>query len=126
MKTGVKINKTGSPLREDDSEEIFPNKREDDRKTPLSFSPQVGIQKGKVYINETQYFDGVPSNVWEFYIGGYQVAHKWLKDRKDAELTFEDILHYQKIIVSLNETIRIMTEIDLVMGKKMKGESHGR
>lgn len=51
---------------------------------------------------------------WEFYIGGYQPAQKWLKDRKDRELTFEDILHYQKIIVALNETERIMQEIDKI------------
>jgi hypothetical protein len=51
---------------------------------------------------------------WEFYIGGYQPAQKWLKDRKDRELSFEDILHYQKIIVALFETNRIMQEIDKI------------
>lgn len=70
--------------------------------------------KGKVFINETQYFDGVPEIAWNFYIGGYQPAQKWLKDRKERTLDFEDILHYQKIIVALTETDRIMREIDLV------------
>lgn len=69
---------------------------------------------GKVYINETQYFDGVPEIAWNFYIGGYQPAQKWLKDRKERTLDFEDILHYQKIIVALTETERIMREIDLI------------
>ncbi len=69
---------------------------------------------GKVYINETQYFDGVPENVWEFYIGGYQPAQKWLKDRKGRNLAYEDIVHYGKIILTLSETIRIMQEIDTV------------
>jgi len=68
----------------------------------------------KVYINESQYFDKVPKTAWEFYIGGYQPAQKWLKDRKDRTLSFEDILHYQKIIVALTETDRLMKEIDLV------------
>ena len=68
----------------------------------------------KVYINETQYFNHVPLIVWEFYIGGYQPAQKWLKDRKDRKLEFEDILHYQKIIVALFETNRIMLEIDKI------------
>ena len=68
----------------------------------------------KVYINESQYFDKVPKIAWEFYIGGYQPAQKWLKDRKDRTLNFEDILHYQKIIVALTETDRLMKEIDLV------------
>lgn len=69
---------------------------------------------GAVYINETQYFADVPLSAWEFYIGGYQPAQKWLKDRKGRTLDFEDILHYQKIIVALTETGRIMKEIDKI------------
>lgn len=68
---------------------------------------------GRVYINETQYFDNVPEVAWNFYIGGYQPAQKWLKDRKDIELGFEDIMHYNKIIVALTETDRLMKEIDI-------------
>ena len=71
-------------------------------------------QDGKVYINEAQYFDGVPSVAWECYIGGYQPAQKWLKDRKGRELSFEDVRHYQRIIVALRETARFMGEIDEV------------
>ena len=71
-------------------------------------------ENGRVYINENQYFDKVPETAWSFYIGGYQPAQKWLKDRKERELSFEDILHYQKIIVALSETARIMQEVDLV------------
>jgi hypothetical protein len=51
---------------------------------------------------------------WEFYIGGYQPAQKWLKDRKDRVLSYEDIQHYQKIIVALAETDRLMKEIDKI------------
>ncbi|MGL2992692.1 type ISP restriction/modification enzyme [Flavobacterium sp. TSSA_36] len=69
---------------------------------------------GRVYINETQYFENVPEVAWNFYIGGYQPAQKWLKDRKERELSYEDILHYQKIIVALFETDRIMKEIDTI------------
>ena len=71
-------------------------------------------KNGSVYINDTQYFANVPEVAWNFYIGGYQPAQKWLKDRKDRELGFEDILHYQKIIVALSETDRIMKEIDKI------------
>ena len=67
---------------------------------------------GRVWINNEQYFDGVPKIAWEFYIGGYQPAQKWLKDRKGRELSFEDILHYQKIVVALVETDRLMKEVD--------------
>ncbi|OFY21054.1 MAG: DNA methyltransferase [Bacteroidetes bacterium GWF2_29_10] len=75
---------------------------------------KLNYQNGKVYINETQYFDNVPEIAWNFYIGGYQPAQKWLKDRKGRELNYEDILHYQKIIVALSETDRIMKEIDKI------------
>ena len=67
---------------------------------------------GNVYINETQCFEGVPAEAWDFYIGGYQPAQKWLKDRKDRTLSFDDIEHYRKIIAVLMETKRIMDEID--------------
>lgn len=69
---------------------------------------------GRVYINDTQFFQMVPLNSWSFYIGGYQPAQKWLKDRKGRTLEFDDILHYQKIIVALTETDRLMKEIDVV------------
>jgi len=71
-------------------------------------------QDGKVYINDTQYFNNVPQTAWEFYIGGYQPAQKWLKDRKDRKLEFDDILHYQKIIVALTETDRLMKELNKI------------
>lgn len=69
---------------------------------------------GRVWINDEQFFDGVPLLAWEFYIGGYQPAQKWLKDRNGRTLSFEDIQHYQKIIVALVETNRIMDEIDKI------------
>lgn len=69
---------------------------------------KVTYQDSRVYINETQYFDNVPELVWNFYIGGYQPAQKWLKDRKGRELSFDDIDHYQKIIAVLLETDRLM------------------
>ena len=77
--------------------------------------PSEGLGKvGKVYINQTQYFDNVPQIAWDFYIGGYQPAQKWLKDRKERKLKFDDILHYQKIIVALTETYRLMNEINKI------------
>ena len=66
----------------------------------------------RVYINKAQYFEGAPPEVWDFHIGGYQVAQKWLKDRKSRTLTYDELTHYQKIVVTLKETIRLMAEID--------------
>jgi predicted helicase len=68
---------------------------------------------GRVMINPDQYFDNVPQVAWEFHIGGYQPAQKWLKDRKGRALSFDDVVHYQKIIKILSETDRIMREIIL-------------
>jgi predicted helicase len=65
-----------------------------------------------VYINPSQGFQGVPKAVWEFHIGGYQVCQKWLKDRRGRPLSAQDILHYQKVVVALGETIRLMGEVD--------------
>ncbi|MBS1549930.1 MAG: DUF559 domain-containing protein [Bacteroidetes bacterium] len=79
---------------------------------PEGCPPQADGVVGNVYINETQYFANVPEVAWNFYIGGYQPAQKWLKDRKDRTLEFEDILHYQKIIVAISETNRLMKAID--------------
>jgi very-short-patch-repair endonuclease len=84
-----------------------------------STSPTLSVllkeeNEGRVYINDTQYFGNVPEVAWNFYIGGYQPAQKWLKDRKSRTLEFDDILHYQKIIVALAETARIMNKIDSI------------
>ncbi|RCU42473.1 DNA methyltransferase [Chryseobacterium lacus] len=76
------------------------------------FDKEKGL--GRIWINEEQYFDNIPLTAWEFYIGGYQPAQKWLKDRQGRTLEFEDILHYQKIIVALSETDRLMKEIDKI------------
>lgn len=67
-----------------------------------------------VYINDEQYFANVPEVAWNFYIGGYQPAQKWLKDRKGQALQFEDIKHYQKIIATLQRTSEIMEDIDQI------------
>jgi len=68
----------------------------------------------KVFINKTQYFEGVPKNVWDFYIGGYVVLDKWLKERKNRELSVGEILHFIQIVEVLKETIRIIDEIDKI------------
>lgn len=78
-----------------------------------------GVTPGRVYINNAQYFEGVPAAVWEFQVGGYQVCQKWLKDRKGRTLTFDDIKHYQGIVAALGETIRLMGAIDKAI------DSHG-
>jgi predicted helicase len=86
---------------------------------------KVGYTDQTVWINAggtkakttagTSGFHPVPEAVWNFHIGGYQVCEKWLKDRKGRTLTDEDIAHYHKIVISLTETLRLMSEIDQVI-----------
>lgn len=72
-----------------------------------------GTYLAPLNLNPDQYFEGVPAVAWEFHIGGYQPAQKSLKDRKGRALSFDDVMHYQKIIKILSETDRIMKEINL-------------
>jgi predicted helicase len=76
---------------------------------------KITYNNGKVSINTAQCFDNVPLEVWEYFIGGYQPAQKWLKDRKNRVLNYDDILHYQKIIAALKLTIEIQEHIDKII-----------
>ena len=73
------------------------------------------MKKGQPATPGTIGFRGIPEAVWNFQVGGYQVCEKWLKDRKGHTLSKNDIIHYQKIVVALSETIRLMKEIDQVI-----------
>jgi hypothetical protein len=73
-------------------------------------------ERNRVYINLEQYFAGVPEDVWAFEVGGYQVLHKWLKDRKGRVLSYRELEHYQRMVVALQETLRVMDEVDTVIG----------
>ena len=75
---------------------------------------RVVFEDGKVFINETQYFGNVSELAWTFYIGGYQPAQKWLKDRKSRTMDYTDILHYGHIIHALQQTDLLMKEIDAI------------
>jgi predicted helicase len=97
-KHGKKI--TGYPIAGDNAVEA------------VRYTEPQGETKGRVWINTTQYFEGVPKEVWEFHVGGYQVCAKWLKDRKGRKLTYDDLTHYQQVVSALAETIKLMENID--------------
>ena len=94
-------------------------------KVPITTFPLEGSNmienlshaENRVYINATQYFGGVSDSVWNFYVGGYRPAEKFLKDRKGRKLTTAEFENYEQIIVALEETDRIMKEIDLMATK---------
>ncbi len=71
------------------------------------------FRDSKVWINKSQHFANAPDVSWNFYIGGYQPAQKWLKDRKGRALSFDDVKHYQRILKILAETHRIMKTITM-------------
>ena len=91
-----------------------------DRVDGVRYTPPKGDVLGRVFINAAQYFEGVAPETWEFTIGGYRPAEKWLKDRKNRELSYDDIVHYRRICGALAETPPIMACIDDAI------ESHGR
>ena len=91
----------------------YPYKGEGDDVTASGYPKH---EDGSVWINRDQFFAGVPKVAWDFYIGGYQPAQKWLKDRRGRSLSFDDVTHYQRIIKILVETDWIMKEIDLPLG----------
>lgn len=86
---------------------------DDNAVTEVTYKPT----EQRVYINKERYFEGIAPEVWTFKIGGYQVLDKWLKDRKKAKrtLSFDDVLHYQKVVVALKETMQLMQEIDALI-----------
>ncbi len=88
---------------------------------PNSAVEKISWSRDTVWVDKAQTtgFRGVREPVWNFHIGGYQVCEKWLKDRKGRTLSKDDLAHYQKIVVALSETIRLMREIDEVI------EAHG-
>jgi predicted helicase len=81
----------------------------------MSSSPKTPV--GTPALQNGQYFEGVPPEVWNFHIGGYQVCEKWLKDRRGRTLTYDDLEHYRKVVTALRETIRVMAEIDAAIPK---------
>ncbi len=68
----------------------------------------------RVYFNQSQYFEEIPKEIWEYQIGGYQVCHKWLKDRKGRILSVDEIKHYCRIATAIQKTIEIQKEIDAI------------
>ena len=85
----------------------------------VEFEATSGSLRGRIWVNGSQYVDGVPKAVWEFEVGGYQVCEKWLWDRQRAkrQLTYDDLTHYQTMIASLAQTVGLMVDIDRAIAK---------
>ena len=70
--------------------------------------------KGTVQINDDKHFEGITPDLWNYHIGGYQVLHKYLKDRKGKSLA--DPIHYCRMVTALALTIEIQARIDQIIG----------
>ena len=66
----------------------------------------------RVYINGNNYFDNVEPVVYSYYIGGYQVLNKWLKDRTGRILSLSEIATYCNIVTALSETLTLRSRLD--------------
>ena len=84
----------------------------DNRVTRVAYEAPTDDDAGRVWINPTQYVAGISPDLWEYQIGGYRVLDKWLRDRRKRVLTYEEIIHYQRVVVALAETQRLQREID--------------
>lgn len=73
----------------------------------------VTRRESKIWINDTQYFGGIDDETWETFVGGYQVMHKWLKDRIGRELTVDELIHYQSIAYRLVGIRNVMEQFTL-------------
>lgn len=76
---------------------------------------EYATDQKRVWINASQYFGGVPGKAWNSLVGGYQPCQKWLEDRKGRKLTYDDVQHWQKIVVAIVETIRLEKAIDAII-----------
>ena len=83
------------------------------------------MERGRVYISANakkgnkrgQYFEGIPPEVWEFRVGGYQPMDKWLKDRRGRTLSYDDLSHFRQMAAALQETIVLMDEVDAAIAQ---------
>ena len=85
----------------------------------IEYKPASKDFSGRVNINTSQYFEGIPQSAWEYTIGGHQQACDWLQDRKGQTLDLDDIRAYMNMIAALQETITIQQRIDEII------EAHG-
>ncbi len=73
---------------------------------------KVRYENGNLWINACQYFEDIPEEVWDYYIGGYQVLQKWLKERNGRPIS---PLEFMRITGTIKETIEIQERIDSIL-----------
>lgn len=74
--------------------------------------PSQNINKGLVWINQRQYFENVPFDVWNFCLDNYYICQKWLKVREGNVLDHQSIQNYQRLVMIVSETIDLMSNVN--------------
>ena len=83
----------------------------------VEYEPQSADFVGRIKINSEQYFEGIPLDVWNYTVGGYKPASRWLEERQGQRLDFDDIRAYTNLIAAIQRTIDIQAEIDEIIDR---------
>lgn len=73
---------------------------------------KVTLASNRVYINKSSFFNGVDETLWNYGIGGYKPLQRWFKDRKNRVLSDEEICAYEKAIIAISESVKLIKEIN--------------
>lgn len=83
---------------------------------PLAQRVLLGEETCDVYLNEKVFIKNVPANVWNYYIGGYQVIKKWLSYREKSllgrGLTMEEMQYIREMTRRLSALVLMGPELD--------------
>lgn len=77
---------------------------------------RLGERTYDVFLNDHAYWCNIPSRVWEFYVGGYQVIKKWLSYREwritGRPLTVEEVDHIRDTARRVAAVLLLSFELD--------------
>lgn len=71
----------------------------------------VKYKSGILHLNSNTEIHGIPQDVWDYQIGGYQVLSKWFKEHKGEELTIDSFNHIENVVGLLSETINLQEHL---------------
>jgi hypothetical protein len=78
--------------------------------------PLLGDRTLDVYLNDVAYWSNIPSRVWEYTIGGYQVIKKWLSYREEKllgrPLTKEEARYVQEMARRIGAILLLEPALD--------------
>jgi len=82
---------------------------------PTADDLEIGAIKykdGVLQLNPNKRITGIPQDVWNYRIGGYQVLDKWFKSHKGKTMTIDDFDHIANVVGLLAETIKVQKDLE--------------